>query len=157
MELNATTLDWRWTLFDDLRLTDLYAVLALRQNVFVVEQHCPYPDIDEQDQGAWHLSGWRPSGELVAYLRLMPPESTKDNYLAIGRVAVKKAWRGRGIGRQLMEQSVEFCRQHFAGQPIKLSAQLHTQLFYREQGFVALGKEYDLDGISHIDMIRQPG
>jgi|TARA_B100000745_G_C20023106_1_gene347957 ElaA protein len=157
LQLTTTTIDWRWSLFDDLNLTDLYAILGLRQKVFIVEQRCAYQDIDQLDQKAWHLSALRPSNELVGYLRLLPPSITPDNKLTIGRVVVKRAWREQGIGRSLMQHSVDFCKKHFNGVPIHLSAQLHTQIFYREQGFVAVGKEYDLDGISHIDMVRQPG
>lgn len=157
MQLTTTTIDWRWSLFDDHHLADLYSILSLRQEVFVVEQRCAYQDIDQLDQMAWHLSAWRPSNELVGYLRLLPPSTTPENKLTIGRVVVKRAWREQGIGGSLLQQGVNFCKQHFNGVPIYLSAQLHTQLFYREQGFVAVGKDYDLDGIPHIDMVRQPG
>ena len=127
----------RWQRFDELSAPALYELLRFRQQIFVVEQRSPYPDLDGLDQRAAHLL-LRVGGELAGCLRLLPPaEITLPIW--IGRVAVAAEHRRRGLGRRLMAEALSFCRQHYSGQPIGLSAQLHLARFYQSFGFIAVG------------------
>jgi len=145
-------LHWRWQRFDDLGVDNLYDVLALRCQVFIVEQ-VPYLDPDGADRRAWHLLGRDQPGALQAYLRVLDP-GVKFDEPSIGRVAVGAASRGTGLGHVLMRQAIERCTALWPGQAIALSAQAHLQRFYRAHGFETVSAEYLDDGIPHIDMRR---
>ena len=138
--------------FNKLSLDQLYAVMRLRQEVFVVEQDCPYLDADGKDQESEHLMIFE-KGELVAYTRLVPPGISYINYSSIGRVVNSKKFRGEGLGKKLMEQSIQECLRLFPNHPIKISAQCYLEKFYKELGFKDLGSRYDEDGIPHMGMI----
>ncbi|MEN0002930.1 MAG: GNAT family N-acetyltransferase [Bacteroidota bacterium] len=137
--------------FPELTLDQLYALLALRQNVFVVEQDCPYLDADGKDQAAWHLLGYE-GEQLVAYTRLLPKGISYSKYAAIGRVVTDQSTRGKGYGRLLMQESIKQCQLLFGESPIKISAQTYLLDFYTSLGFQAVGEPYLEDGIPHVGM-----
>lgn len=143
--------DWR---SEDLSVHSLHDILALRNQVFIVEQRCPYQDIDGQDLAAGnrHIAAYH-QGTLAAYARLLASGSDGEA-VTIGRVIVAPAARGRHLGRQLMEQALAACARHWPHKPLYLSAQAHLQPFYAGFGFVAAGDVYDEDGIPHIKMFR---
>ncbi|MCB0637302.1 MAG: GNAT family N-acetyltransferase [Lewinella sp.] len=138
--------------FSELSREELYELLALRQAVFVVEQHCPYLDADGQDQAAYHVLGRDTAGRLATYTRLLPPGTAYPDYAAIGRVITADFARGLGYGRPLMEISIQYCHERFGEVGIKLSAQAHLRGYYHSLGFEAYGPYYFEDGIPHIGM-----
>ncbi len=141
--------------FYQLSLDQLYAVMALRQEVFVVEQDCPYLDADGLDQASYHLLGFDDQERLVAYTRLCPKGLSYTDYVSIGRVITSARIRGKGQGKYLMEASVKKCKEIFGAIPIKISAQAHLDKFYQSLGFEPVGESYLEDGIPHIGMIRK--
>ena len=144
----------RWQRFDELSADRLYELLRFRQDIFVVEQRSPYPDLDGLDQRAWHLAA-RSRDELIGYLRLVPAEGPPEQ-VRIGRVAVGSRARRQGVGRLLMHEALLFCRDRFPAQPIALGAQLHLAAFYRSFGFSTVSDPYDDFGVAHIDMVLRP-
>jgi ElaA protein len=150
------SLTWHLKHHSELDKHELYALLALRSRVFVVEQRCAYQDPDGQDLLAdtHHLLAWDDE-QLVAYLRLLDP-STQDGDVVIGRVLTAPEARGSGLGHQLLERAVAACLERWPGQPIYLSAQAHLQGYYARYGFVAVTEPYLEDDIPHIGMRRQP-
>lgn len=144
---------WEWKIFDDLSIKELYELLRLRQQVFVVEQDCVYEDIDNQDSVAWHLLGQN-GNDLVAYLRVLGP-GDKFQEVSIGRVLINLQSRGSGLGQELMRKGIEKVEQQFPQQDIKISAQYHLSNFYQTFGFMQVSEPYDEDGIMHIDMLRK--
>jgi len=147
-----TTVNWSWHSWNEWPRELLYASLRLRSEIFVVEQNCVFPDMDGRDPDCLHLCGVDDSGELKAYLRLVPP-GVKSEYPALGRVVVKRSERGTGLGRELMRVGIQGCQQRFAGANILVSAQQHLEPFYGSLGFVRSGEAYDEDGIAHVDML----
>ena len=136
----------------------MYALLALRQEVFVVEQACIFPDIDWHDQAAFHLLGWRRDGAevvLAAYLRCLPPGQKFAQY-SIGRVVTAPAVRGTGVGRLLVAEGLRRAEALYPGQPVRIGAQLHLARFYGSFGFEVASAPYEEDRIMHVDMLR-PG
>ncbi|WP_317204787.1 GNAT family N-acetyltransferase [Janthinobacterium sp.] len=148
--------DWQWQAFEELGGAQLYQVLALRQQVFVLEQQCLYQDMDDHDQAAWHLQAWRSvdgKRQLAAYLRCLAP-GAKYTEMSLGRVLTAPSARGTGIGRQLLEQGIARAARQYPGHAIRIGAQLYLERFYQSFGFVTVGAPYDEDGIMHIDMLR---
>jgi len=143
---------WRLLAFEDMRVAELYEVLRLRSEVFVVEQQCIFQDIDGDDPGAHHLLGVQ-HGELRAYARCFGPGS-KFTEACIGRVVISSAARGTGLGHVLMAQAVAAVSQLWGPQAIRIGAQAHLAGFYAKHGFVDLGRPYEEDGIPHLEMIR---
>ena len=139
--------------FVDLTPFELYDILALRQEVFVVEQNCPYLDADGKDPAAWHLMGRDAGGKLLAYTRLLPVGVPYPEHSSIGRVVSSPAARGAGAGREVMRRSIVLCRHLFGPQPIKIGAQTYLLEFYKSLGFASTGEEYLEDGIPHTKMI----
>lgn len=148
------TIEWICKHHSDLGKEQLYALLKLRSDVFVVEQKCAYPDLDGQDlEGdTYHLMGWE-NDQLMAYLRLLDPESQGGD-VVIGRVITAPAGRGKGLGHAMMEQALKQAGKHWPQVPIYLSAQAHLQGYYGRYGFEVAGEEYLEDGIPHIGMRR---
>ncbi len=144
----------RWTLkhFNDLSPSELYAILRLRSEVFVVEQNCAYQDADNKDQRAWHLMGWL-DDNLAAYTRLLPVGVTFAE-ASIGRVVTSQSVRGQDYGKELMRQSIEQLHRLVGVVPIRIGAQLYLKKFYESFGFVQASEMYLEDGIEHIEMIR---
>jgi len=137
--------------YADLSKNELYAILWLRAKVFIVEQDCPYQDLDGKDQKSYHVLGIK-DNMIAAYTRLIPKSVSYDSYCSIGRVVCDPSIRGSGAGKALMEFSIETCRELFPGDPIKISAQTYLTRFYTELGFNAVGDEYLEDNIPHIGM-----
>jgi len=139
--------------FEQLRVQELYEIMALRQEVFIVEQNCPYMDADGKDQQAWHLMGRDATGRLIAYTRLLPQGVSYPEYASIGRVVSSPSVRGTGAGKALMVKSIEMMRHLFGPGPIKIGAQSYLLQFYSSFGFRSTGEEYLEDGIPHTKMI----
>lgn len=142
--------------FSELSLNELYDLLALRQDIFVVEQDCPYLDADGKDQNSVHVFGLDPNDKLVTYTRIVPKGISYKEYVSIGRVVVHMEARGTGEGKRLMQESIKACAQLYPNEKIKISAQSHLNKFYSDLGFVPTGEEYLEDGIPHIGMVRVP-
>jgi ElaA protein len=146
-------INFNWYQFSELTIEQLYAVLALRSNVFVVEQHCVYLDPDGNDVFALHLLGME-KNSLVAYIRLFPPTDI-ENHIVFGRVVTARSTRTKGYGKKLMQELLAYCNTHFPGISIKCSAQHYLQKFYQEFGFKTYGDVYEEDGIPHVAMQRR--
>lgn len=145
-------LKWVLKKFDELTPDELYAILRLRSEVFVVEQNCVFQDMDDKDQQCYHLMGWQ-NNLLAAYTRLVPPGVSYEQP-SIGRVVTSPRVRRDGVGKQLMNQSIDETNNLFGKKSIKIGAQLYLKSFYESLGFVQSGEIYDEDGIDHIHMIR---
>jgi len=151
-------LPWTLRAFGELSVEELYALLELRQRVFVVEQKCPYLDADGRDRISFHLLG-RGTGEiLIAALRIVPPGGRFPEP-SIGRVVTHPGYRGRGYGKAVMREGIRRCRGLFPGLPIRISAQAYLERFYGELGFERdrEGNPYEEDGIPHIEMLLRAG
>lgn len=138
--------------FEELDLHQLYELLRLRSEVFVVEQDCVYQDIDGKDQKALHVLGYE-GEELVAYTRLFPPGFYFDE-AAIGRVVVRKGFRKKQYGHEILKASIQSIEERYSTCKIKLSAQTYLTKFYESHGFQQTGQGYLEDGIPHIAMIK---
>ena len=145
-------LSWVLKKFDELSLHELYAILQLRNEVFAIEQNCVYPDLDNKDQPAYHLMGWN-NDKLIAYTRIIPPGVAHPEP-SIGRVVTFPSVRGEGIGRQLMERSIEHIYNIYGKTPVRIGAQLYLKKFYTSLGFLQAGDVYLEDGIEHIEMVK---
>jgi len=143
---------YSWYKFSELTIEQLYAVLQLRADVFVVEQDGAYLDPDGKDIFALHLLGVK-DGSLVAYLRLFPPNDI-ENDIIFGRVATARAARGAGYGKKLIQTLITYCDTHFPGISIKCSARDYLKAFYEAYGFKVHGEVYNEDGFPHIAMQR---
>ena len=146
-------MQWIVKTFEELTTTELYALLHLRSEVFVVEQTCVFQDMDNSDQKAVHVMRYDADQELVAYTRLFKP-GIKYDMASIGRVVTSKKARGSGAGRELMEYSIATVEDRFGKVPIKIGAQQYLQKFYTSLGFVQSSEMYLEDEIPHIEMIR---
>lgn len=146
-------INWSFKKFDDLTSHELYSVLQLRNEVFVVEQNCVFQDADNKDQDSHHLMGWD-NETLVAYSRIVPSGIAYDSFPSIGRVVTSPKMRRTGIGKTLMWQSIEELQKLLGKNSIKLGAQLYLKKFYESFGFIQSSEVYIEDGIPHIEMIR---
>ncbi|HEM3517748.1 TPA: GNAT family N-acetyltransferase [Streptococcus suis] len=144
-------MQWEIKSFDQLSLQELYGILTLRVDVFVVEQACPYPEVDGKDPNCLHLLGMD-NGELVAYLRILPAGLSYDE-VSIGRVVIKPSHRGKGLGRPMMEQAIHFITNEWKERQIKIGAQAHLEKFYSSLGFEPVSEVYLEDDIPHLDML----
>ena len=139
--------------FSDLTKKELYKVLRLRAEVFIVEQNCVYQDIDDKDQKAMHLLAYK-DNVIMGYTRLFAAGDYMDR-ASIGRVLIKKEYRKSGYGEELMRASIDGIKDIFNENTIKVSAQLYLKKFYETLGFIQMGEPYEEDGIPHILMIRK--
>lgn len=154
-------LAWRCVPYADLTRDELYAALRLRALVFVVEQACPFPEIDGSDPRAWHLLGWASAGGpsagdaplLGAYARLFPP-GVKYAEASVGRVVTDPAVRRTGAGRALMAEALRRLGEIAPGAPVRIGAQKYLERFYASFGFARSGDDYLEDGIVHLEMVR---
>ncbi len=146
-------INWSFKKFDNLTPNELYSVLQLRNEVFVVEQNCVFQDADNKDQDSHHLMGWD-NEALVAYARIVPLGIAYDSFPSIGRVVTSPKLRRSGIGKILMQQSIEHLQKLLGESSIKLGAQLYLKNFYESFGFVQSSEVYMEDGIPHIEMVR---
>ncbi len=151
--------------FSELTVYELYSVMALRQEVFVVEQNCPYLDADGKDLLGFHLLGYADLAQntegghsnniegLLAYTRLLPKGIAYENYASIGRVINSPKVRRRGVGKMLMEESIAQMTRLFPNDAVKIGAQSYLLNFYESLGFMSTGEEYLEDDIPHTSMI----
>ncbi len=155
----TTTTTWQTKAFTELSLNQLYDVLKLRIDIFVVEQTCFYPDLDgEKDQldrhpQTLHLLGYQ-GEQLVAYLRILPKGQSYPDNISIGRVVIAVNARECGLGHELMTEALQLCQHHFPHEQIKISAQQHLKSYYQKHGFTQVSDMYLEDGIPHIGMLR---
>jgi ElaA protein len=140
--------------FEELTPQELYSVLQLRSEIFVVEQNCVYQDMDDKDQKALHLLGMK-NGNLVAYTRIFKPGDYFE-FASIGRVVVSQNQRQHKYGYDIMNASIETVKEYFNTTEIKIGAQCYLKKFYNNLGFKEVGEGYLEDGIPHIHMIRTP-
>lgn len=145
---------FEWKIFDKLSNNDLYAILHLRQEVFVVEQNCPYLDADNSDQNAFHLLCYK-ENEIVAYLRAFKP-GVKYEGSSMGRIVTELNSRGLGIGKEITKEGVKFLKKEFPNDEIVISAQYRLKDFYIDLGFTPRGEVYLEDDIDHIQMYISP-
>lgn len=136
--------------FDDLSNDELYQVMKLRQEVFVVEQDCPYLDADGKDQESLHLL--LGEGELIGYARILPVGVSYKKFASIGRVIVSAAHRRKNLGTLILKAAIEACQSHFGTKKIKISAQSYALKLYEDVGFHVVGDPYLEDGIPHQAM-----
>ena len=134
--------------FSELSTKELYEILKLRVDVFVVEQNCPYPEIDGNDENAYHVFMKDDEG-IQAYLRVLPPKTTFPE-IAIGRVIAKK--RRCGLGSKLMQEGIRVAQEQFESPGIRIEAQVYARKFYENLGFQQTSQEFLEDGIAHIEM-----
>jgi ElaA protein len=143
-------ISWKTKTFDELSTQELYQILRLRSEVFVVEQNCVYQDIDNKDQKALHLFGTL-EGEIIAYSRLFKPGDYFE-FSSIGRVVVAEKHRDKNFGHALIDQSILEIKNWFKVENITISAQLYLKKFYESHGFKATSAMYLEDDIPHIEM-----
>ncbi|TLU75536.1 GNAT family N-acetyltransferase [Mannheimia varigena] len=139
---------WQAKTFEQLTTAELFEIYQARTAVFVVEQNCPYQEVDDKDLQAVHFFA-KNAKNLTAYCRLIPAEDG----VHIGRVLVVKEQRGEGLARELVQKAMDYCREHFPSQPIHAQAQSYLQGFYESFGFKAVSDVYLEDGIPHLDMV----
>lgn len=153
----SDSVTWRLAPYAELTRDELYALLQLRQRVFVVEQHCPFLDADGADDRAWHLLGWTRDADgaprLGAYARLFAPGAMYDE-ASIGRVVTHPDVRRGGMGRALMREALARVAALAPGAPVRIGAQRYLERFYASLGFRVAGPEYLEDGIPHVEMVR---
>ena len=143
-------IEWVKKKWSEVSSEELYSILRLRSEVFVVEQNCVYQDIDNKDQTAIHLLGYI-NKELIAYSRLFN-EGDYFKETSFGRAIIKKEKRGQGYGDELVKESLKTIKNYYGNKKVKISAQAHLKTFYSKHAFIAKGKEYLEDGIPHVSM-----
>jgi ElaA protein len=139
--------------FQELNINELYELLRLRSEVFVLEQNCAFLDQDNKDQQCYHVLLYA-DGKLAAYSRLVPAGLSYQE-ISIGRVITSAKFRGTGLGRKIMELAIKGCDEIFGAVDIRIGAQTYALAFYEGLGFVSDGEVYDEDGIEHVEMIRK--
>ena len=144
-------IEWKCQTFDELTVRELYAILRLRSEVFVVEQGCVFLDTDNKDQRCRHITGWK-NDQLIGYTRLVPPGLAYSEP-SIGRVVTAPLARRTGLGKELMLFSIQMLFDVFGKKPIKIGAQLYLKKFYESIGFHQISEVYSEDGIDHIEML----
>lgn len=147
------SIQWILKKFEELSPSQLYAILQLRNEVFVVEQSCVFQDADDKDQDSYHLMGFY-NNKLVAYTRLLPKGLAYEQ-ASIGRVVTSPTVRRSGAGKELMQKSIEASHMLFGKQPLKIGAQLYLKKFYESFGFQQISDVYLEDGIEHIYMLKE--
>ncbi|MBX3155423.1 MAG: GNAT family N-acetyltransferase [Deltaproteobacteria bacterium] len=144
-------LTWHRCAFAELTAAELYAIVVLREQVFIVEQTCPYLDADGLDPASEHLWAAREDGALAAYLRIVPAGAKFDE-VALGRIITAPWARGTGLGKDLVRRGLAAV----GNVPVRIGAQAHLERFYGEFGFARASDNYDEDGIPHLEMLRMP-
>ena len=145
-------MNWVIKNFEELTAAELYSILQLRNEVFVVEQNCVFQDADNKDQPSFHLMGWE-GDQLLAYTRIVPPAVCYKEP-SIGRVVTSPSRRGTCLGRELMHESIKQVERLYSKIPIRIGAQQYLVPFYESLGFLISGDPYLEDGIPHIEMIK---
>lgn len=145
------TLNWKLKKFEELKGEEVYKILKIRNEVFIVEQQCAYEDCDGKDENSYHLY-LEDNGEIISYLRILKKGVSYDE-VSIGRVLVNKNYRGRGIAREMMTRAINFIEENLKETDMKIQAQAYLVDFYKSLGFKEVSKEYLEDNIPHIDML----
>lgn len=148
-----TNIDWKIKTFSELTTVELYEIIKARVNVFVVEQDCPYPDLDDYDQKAIHLWAEK-EGEVLAYCRIFDRD-IKYPETSIGRVVTTENGRGTGLGKQLISYAIDVIENRLRTSEVRISAQDYLLKFYSSFGFEDTGKKYLEDNIPHTEMFRK--
>lgn len=143
--------------FSDLNGEQVYQLMQLRQEVFIVEQYCPYLDADGKDSDCFHLFITDQEHEVLAYARLVPPGISYQNHVSIGRILTAPAARGRKIGNALMDAAIDWLAEQYPDHTVKIGAQLYLKGFYERFGFRQIAPPYNEDAIPHIEMVRTAG
>ncbi|MBW6411187.1 GNAT family N-acetyltransferase [Clostridium weizhouense] len=144
-------MDWKLKKFEELKIKDIYKILEIRNEVFIVEQQCAYQDCDGKDENAHHLY-LEDNDKIIAYLRILN-KGVSYNEMSIGRVLVHKDYRGKGISKEMMLKAIKFIELNLNEKEIKIQAQAYLVDFYGSLGFKETSKEYLEDNIPHIDML----
>lgn len=144
---------WNLKRFNELTNQELYEILKERTSVFVVEQNCPYPEVDGKDPQSYHLFK-EENGEIISYLRVLPA-GVSYKEASIGRVLVKKEYRGQGLAEELLRRGLDFIHDELKDDTIKIQAQDYLRKFYGSFGFKAITDTYLEDNIPHVDMLLQ--
>jgi ElaA protein len=145
-------INWTFKSFEELTVLELYNIMRLRAEVFIVEQNCPYQDADGKDLKSFHLMGYDENKELIVYSRILPRNISYPE-ASIGRVVSSSKVRGKGAGKKLMDKSLEIISEKFGNVPVKIGAQAYLKNFYESFGFVQTSEQYMEDNIPHIEMI----
>jgi len=145
-------INWKIKKFEELSTNELYGILRLRSEIFVVEQNCPYQDIDGKDSKSFHLQGFNDNNELIAYTRILPAGISYKE-VSIGRVVASNKVRGTGVGKELMKESIKFIEKKFGNVPIRIGAQCYLKKFYEGLDFEIASEEYLEDNIPHVEML----
>ncbi len=149
---SASDVNWQWCRLGELSAEQLYAVFAARIAIFVVEQNCPYQELDGLDADAEHLIAWSGANVVAGYLRVLAP-GTRFADPSIGRIIATKEFRGTGLGRELVAKGIERARLRYPGQPVRISAQAYLEKFYGAFGFTTVSEPYLEDNIPHVEML----
>jgi ElaA protein len=144
-------IQYQFKTFESLSIHELYAIMQVRNDVFVYEQHCYYQDLDDKDQACIHVLGRNEQQKLVAYCRILPPGLTYPTN-SIGRVLVISAYRKQQLGRALMQKTLDYILSTYGKVPLTIEAQLYLQAFYESLGFVRTSDVFDDAGIDHVEM-----
>jgi len=144
---------WHTKHYKELTVDEFYDLIYLRTEVFVVEQDCPYQEVDEKDKVAYHLFGKTTNGEIIAVTRILP-KGVSYPEISIGRVALKKTYRGKGIADELMKETLVFIESKFGDDPIRISAQEYLLNYYGKYNFKPVGDMYLEDDIPHVEMLK---
>jgi len=148
---NLNMLNWNCKRFNELMASELYAILQLRAEVFIMEQKSIYQDLDGKDQYSMHLMAWDGTA-LAAYCRIIAPEICYAEP-SIGRVITPLIYRGTGVGKELMGRAIGICKEIHTGQPVRIKAQAYLKHFYSSFGFEVVGEIFMEDGIEHVEML----
>ena len=150
-----STIQWVVKPFQELTVDQLFQAIQLRMNVFVVEQACAYPELDECDrnEGTRHLLGWDAFDQLLAYARILPPGVLYPE-VGLGRLVVRAQERGSGVGHQLLSRALHEVATCWPGRVVKLAAQVHLQRFYEQHGFTRVSDAYLEYEMPHVDMLK---
>ncbi len=141
--------------FNELSVIEFHDIVSVRLKTFVVEQNCVYQDLDGKDKKCYHLICRDGMGNIVATARILPPGISYGE-VSIGRVVLQEELRGNGQGHELMNKCMEFCEKEFGRVPVRISAQKHLERFYNGHLFFSTGKDYEEDGIPHVEMLYTP-
>lgn len=153
MEKNDDDIIWTIMHFDDLSLHQLFDLLELRTRIFVLEQNCPYQEVDEKDKVAYHAFAYNKLGKMIAIARILPPGISYDD-VSFGRVGIDLGSRGKGLAHLLTKNLIAFISSRYPSESIRISAQCYLTEFYEKHNFIKVSDEYDEDGIPHLEMLR---
>ncbi|MFT4660827.1 MAG: ElaA protein [Patiriisocius sp.] len=143
---------WEIRTFDEFNLEEFHDLIQLRIEVFVIEQDCPYQELDGLDKGAWHITGRDENGQYIACSRVIKGGEVYDQ-VSFGRVIIKEGFRGLKLGHEVVSRTMDFIKGKFPGEDVKISAQEYLLQFYELHDFVQVGEMYLEDDIPHIPMI----